>query len=152
MPKYTIQLSGEAAPFTVGSRETVERLVALFDKMKRNGAFAPPYFTYKRILHTPAKMKPGAPMPFLGLGTPTEKEDTRNALALALEYLHALEEYRRGEIPATELPIMPCDFLDDAAYRDAHIRRHEAAGKEAEEILSLIEEYQTLPGEVTHPY
>lgn len=124
---YKIQLHPEAKPFTIlGSREDVEKVVALYRRLTKERLSAYPFFYFPLTVEKWSTARyPFPPIVISG----ENKEAYRGTLSLALENLRRAEARRKGV------------ELEGDALREAL----EAAKAEALDILTLIAEYRRLP-------
>lgn len=122
---YRIQLHPQSAPATVRSREDVDKIVALFDRMKRSKVRAHPFFIFPAKFPLPAQLNaPGVKLPNIPICSVAGKgEKFRECYRFNLAM--ALNDLRRAE--------------------GLEVLGMEEAEAEAEEYLSLIAEYRALP-------
>lgn len=153
---YKIKLSNAAAPITVERREDVEKIVAVFDRLRKAKVVARPFFVFPIQRERAPKVGEVMPQPeILQLTAPPAADVEANynkaigtkdtallALAAALKRAKEVEAgsgiYNGGKWAPRPKPILI------VALGGAK-EEYPAEAEEAEAILSLIAEYRALP-------
>lgn len=156
MPKYKVQLHPDSAPFTVDSREALDKVLAFYNRLKKVQAVAYPYFIYPQRIPSPKRIKEGQcpPLPAI-VATDAEGDACKSCYRLNMEfclrYVYQIEEFNAGKRKAEDIePLAGLGFSSKADTTEGMRERYERAEAETLETLNLINEYRALPEEL--PY